>query len=163
MADYEVPDRSTLLLRVREPQHATVALTMLHRCLGGSADPGELPGARICTLSDVSSDGRLAPAAAGVLLRHPGEPAAWLAGVAVDLPFRRRGLGRRLLQEICTMLRGEGTERLFVRIPPERSVMIVWLVGQGFRVSPTQPPPDLPSMAATRVDAASGRWLVREL
>ncbi|MGB2571825.1 GNAT family N-acetyltransferase [Micromonospora citrea] len=157
----EVPEASTLLLRTHEPGQAAAALGMLDRCLGGIR-PIPPTGVRVVTLSDVSSDGSQAPAAACLLIHRLGEPSAWVPAFAVDVPFRRRGLGRRLLADLCRALRADGARELFVRITGDCPGPATWLAAHGFTAA-TGPPPGRHNIAATRQDGSLRHWLVSEL
>ncbi|MEU5727251.1 GNAT family N-acetyltransferase [Micromonospora sp. NPDC047738] len=161
MAQYEVPTPSTLLLRMVRPEQAAAALRMLHE-----SDPAsEVPavGFRVATLSDVSSDPSVAPLAACVVHHQPNDPTAWLGRFAVSVPFRRRGLGRRLLAELSRVLQAEGAQRLWVHLGADQPAVRALLAGAGFVVCQVEPTAVFPAGLAASEDDPEAGWWVREL
>ncbi|MFU8872851.1 GNAT family N-acetyltransferase [Micromonospora sp. SL4-19] len=162
MAQYEVPTPSTLLLRMVGPERAAAALRMLDECLPAAVAPtaGDF---RVATLSDVSSDTSMAPLAACVVHHQLIEPAAWIARFAVSLPFRRRGLGRRLLAELSRALQAEGAQRLWIRASDKHPAVHALLAGTGFVVCTADPIGEFPAGLRASEDDPEAAWWVREL
>lgn len=162
MAQYEVPTPSTLLLRMVRPERAAAALGMLHE-----SDPvPEVPAVgsfRVATLSDVSSDSSMPPLAACVVYHESGDPAAWMSRFAVSIPFRRRGLGRRLLAELSRALQAEGAQRLWTPVSVGHPAAYALLAGAGFVVCQAQPTVVFPAGFMVNEDDHETTWWMREL
>ena len=159
MARYEVPTPSTLLLRVVTPERAAAALRMLDEALPGSPPSGNF---QVATLSDVSSDSSSAPLAACLVGHESGAPTAWIARFAVSVPFRRRGLGRRLLVDLSRALQAAGAQSLWVHAsdgPATRAL----LASGGFVILPAPGAPPLPADLPSGQDEPEAVWWVREL
>lgn len=161
MTRYVVPTPTTLLLREIDPGGAATALAML-----GVPPAGPEPAAtvsRVFTLADVSSGPLLTPPAACLVHCGPDVSEAWIDRFVVALPFRRRGLGRRLFGEVCTLLRGEATRRLLVPVPHGHEWLAVSLRSQGFGPCTRVPEITVSDGVPGAGDAASWCWWTREL
>jgi GNAT superfamily N-acetyltransferase len=158
MARYEVPTPSTLLLRMVAPEHAGAARRMLDE-----AAPVPREAFRIATLADVSSDSSMAPLAAAVVHHRPGEPTAWIARLVVSMPFRRRGLGRRLLADISRALQAEGAQRLWIQAGDGDPAVRALLAGAGFVTGAAAGPAAVPPGSGSGEDDPRSVWWLREL
>jgi GNAT superfamily N-acetyltransferase len=72
----------------------------------------------VLVLSDLTLPPTAPPIAAAAFRLDQPAGTAQLAGIAVRLHLRRRGLGRRLLTGALTWLRAEGFERVQAFAPP---------------------------------------------
>jgi len=73
---------------------------------------------RVFVLSDLTLPEAAAPIAAAAFRLHGAAGTVRLAGIAVDVRLRRRGLAGRLLTSSLTLLRAEGFERVQARAVP---------------------------------------------
>jgi N-acetylglutamate synthase-like GNAT family acetyltransferase len=67
----------------------------------------------VFVLADLTQPPSARPVAAAAVRYNRAGRTAQLVGVGVLAPWRRRGLGRRLLTGILTLLRAEGLERVY--------------------------------------------------
>lgn len=162
MAQYEVPTPSTLLLRMVQPERAAAASRMLYE-VDAATDVKAVGSFRVATLSDVSSDSSVAPLAACIVYHQRNEPTAWMARFAVSLPFRRRGLGRRLLAELSRALQAEGAQRLWTRTSTDHPAVAALLLGAGFVACQAEPTVVFPAGFPAREDDPEAAWWAREL
>ncbi|PZG17563.1 hypothetical protein C1I95_15265 [Micromonospora craterilacus] len=162
MAQYEVPTPNTLLLRMVRPERAAAALRMLQESFPATGPPA-VDDFRVATLSDVSSDSSMAPLAACVVHHRLGEPTAWMSRFAVSVPFRRRGLGRRLLAELSRALQAEGAQRLWVQASDGCPAVRALLTGAGFVIWSVEPNGLFPAGLGAGEDDPEVAWWVREL
>ena len=73
---------------------------------------------RVFVLSDLTLPEAAPPIAAAAFRLHGAAGTVRLAGIAVDVRLRRRGLAGRLLTSSLTLLRAEGFERVQARAVP---------------------------------------------
>ena len=73
---------------------------------------------RVFVLSDLTLPEAAAPIAAAAFRLHGAAGTVRLAGIAVDVRLRRRGLAGRLLTSSLTLLRAEGFERVQAHAAP---------------------------------------------
>jgi ribosomal protein S18 acetylase RimI-like enzyme len=144
------------------PERAAAALRMLYE-----SDPAtDVPAVgefRVATLSDVSSDSSMVPLAACVVYHQPGEPTAWMTRFVVSIPFRRRGLGRRLLAELSMALQAEGAQRLWTHASGDHPAVYALLAGAGFVICEAEPPVLFPAGFPAGEDDPEAAWWTREL
>jgi len=72
----------------------------------------------VLVLSDVTLSPSAPPVAAAAFRFDRHTKTAWLAGIGVTAPLRRRGLGSRLLTGALMLLRAEGFERVHACAAP---------------------------------------------
>lgn len=101
------------------------------------ADPGEVDALLrqrcVLLLSDVSLPPSAPPLAAAAVRIDRQAETADLVAIAVQEPWRRRGLGRRLLAGTLTLLRAEGVDRVQAWAP-SGSAGASMLMNAGFAV-----------------------------
>lgn len=124
-----------LLVR-RPPEAAQPLVTALLRDAGAdSAETAGLLGQRsVLVLSDLTLPPSAPPMAAAAFRIDPESGVADLIAIAVQEPWRRRGLGRRLLSATLTLLRAEGVDRVRA-LARSGSPGALLLVSAGFAVS----------------------------
>ena len=155
MADYEILTPGTLLFRVLDVERASAALALLDSWAPGDATVPEVRW--VYTVADVASDPDATPPAACTVAHSAGLVDAWIDRFVVALPFRRRGLGRRLITEAVTALRGEGVQRLFIRTMGDERLFSALLRGSGV-TSRTGPCGQWSDTHRRRQDAHSWSW-----
>ena len=108
------PSAQTLLVRRAVPAGEQDVAALLRDV---PIDPREVPDLiRQCgvfVLADLTRPLSARPVAAAAFRYDRAAGTAQLVGVGVLAPWRRRGLGRRLLAGILTLLRAEGFERVY--------------------------------------------------
>ncbi|HEX6870379.1 MAG TPA: GNAT family N-acetyltransferase, partial [Micromonosporaceae bacterium] len=168
VARYDVPTPSTLLLRGLAPHDSANAQhlldlyvpdPLLEHALVRASDRTQ----RVFTLADVAASPDATPVAAAVVVTRPDSPGAWLTRFAVDLPLRRRGLGRRLLTELATVLRAEGRRDLVARISAGPDPVLGLLRAGGFVISPRIADIPWSQGLPTGEDGPSWQWWVLQL
>ena len=158
MAQYDIPTPNTLLFRMFSVDDGVTAL----RLLDTFGPAGTLPAqVTLCTLADVSSGSEAAPLAACAVAHDPGSHEAWLDRFVVAVPFRGRGLARRLVSETATALRAQGVRRVYVRSPGDEALLRRLLVaGVIWNVRPAGPWWDGPSAGE---DGSARSWSAYDL
>jgi ribosomal protein S18 acetylase RimI-like enzyme len=92
-------------------------------------------------LLGLTVDGR--PAGFAALERGP-EGTFYVERVAVVPGHRHGGLGRRLMDHACALIRAAGGRKASIGVVAENAVLLRWYEAQGFRVTGTRRFPHLP-------------------
>lgn len=158
MAHYDIPTPNTLLFRMLPAEHAAAALLLLDTF--APASPALPAPVTLCTLADVTSGPEAAPVAACAVAHDPGSQQAWVDRLVVAVPFRGRGLGRRLVADTATALRAKGVRRVFIRDPGDRLVRTLRRAGVICDAGPTGPWWD---SSAPSEDDRAWSWLACDL
>jgi GNAT superfamily N-acetyltransferase len=158
MAQYDIPTPNTLLFRRLAPEDAQGALRLLEISWPAA---NRLGPAAVYTLADVTSDPAAAPFAACVVARDPHAPRAWIVWFVVAVPFRGRGLARRLVAETVTALRADGIRRVLVRATdPDGLLRLLLRAGV---ISHAGPPAQWCDQSAPGHDGPAWLWVVCDL
>ena len=104
---------ATLLVRWADPAAEQHIAVLLHDAV---ADPGEVAGLLwrrwVTVLGDLTLPPSAPPLAAAAFRIDRQARTAHLIAIGVLKPWRRKGLGRRLLTGTMTLLRAEGVDRV---------------------------------------------------
>ncbi|MCC5581987.1 GNAT family N-acetyltransferase [Microtetraspora sp. AC03309] len=109
-----MPSPSEFVLLLREiPVHPHLEeSTLLAAAVADAAAEVSPARCRMYVLADIGRPAASPPLAAALVETERTGRLAWIRALAVAEPFRRRGLGRRLLADLLTELRADGVREV---------------------------------------------------